>query len=323
MAPPGWRRSLTAALLTLLLVGGLVAAILWASSRPDRQDATPSASPSVGTSPSPSAEPPHSAEPTVEPSPAPASSPEPSVDVSPPPVLTCDGATLAAPGNPQLLHDLAQVAADYGVGFEAAWFDPEHGVVATGGLENQAAWSTSKVPLAMAVIQSGQGPEMAAHISAALRYSDNGAAQALWWAVGTDDSARAAAVTDVLRQTGDPTTTVPEHQMQPPYSIFGQTQWSAASQVGFAQQLPCLAGADQVIEDMANVSAGQSWGLGWQPGAVFKGGWGPNAGGYLVRQFGWYQDAAGSRVLVALAVQAGSFEAGVAALDAMAPLLGG
>lgn len=204
---------------------------------------------------------------------------------------------------------------------EAAWFDPSAGIVTVGGLNDQAAWSTSKVPLALAVIKAGHGEAMASQISAALRQSDNAAAQELWWALGADEETRALAVTDVLRDAGDDVTTVPGVQLRPPYSTFGQTQWSTAAQVGFAGRLPCLSGAEQVVDDMANVSANQSWGLGRLPGAAFKGGWGPNPDGYLVRQFGWFEPDGGSRVLVAVAVQSDSFESGVVALDAMADAL--
>lgn len=83
--------------------------------------------------------------------------------------------------------------------------------------------------------------------------------------------------------------------------------------------MPCLQGADEVIDDMASIVGSQRWGLGRLPDAVFKGGWGPTRSGcYLVRQYGWYTDHSGARVLVAFAAQAGSFTVGVEALNAFA-----
>lgn len=234
----------------------------------------------------------------------------------------CDSAAMAAPTNPTLLADLDQIAATRGAEFSASWYQPGAGVITTGGLADQPAWSTSKVPLALAVIQSGREDTLTESIGAALRWSDNAAADDLWRALGPDDAARAQAVDDVLRQAGDDKTTVPAEQLHPPFSIFGQTQWSTQAQAGFLVQLPCLAGSTRVIADMSAVSAPQRWGLGQLPNAVFKGGWGPYAsGGYLVRQVGWYSDDAGSRVPIAFAVRSSSFEAGVAVINEMSAAL--
>ncbi|NLA28608.1 MAG: serine hydrolase [Propionibacterium sp.] len=235
----------------------------------------------------------------------------------------CLGDGPGSPANRTLAPDLALIAADYGVQFQASWFEAGTGTVTVGGLNSLPAWSTAKVPLALAVVQSGQGDALTPWISNALRQSDNNAADLLWQSVGADDPERAQAVTSVLRQTGDETTTVPSSPLYPPFSIFGQTQWSTAAQVDFLIQLPCLTGAEQIITDMANVSDSQRWALGAVPGAVFKGGWGPDGtdGGEIVRQFGWYTDASGNAVPVSVAVHAQSFEAGVAALSALTEAL--
>lgn len=326
------QRMAVAALLTVMIVGTLVLVLVLATSRGAGEQpglATPSPRPSStqsSASPAPSAPPTtESAPPTEQPATTQAV-PETSqpAEQAPPRASApgCDGTNLVAPSDPNLAANLSQLAAEWGVGFEAAWYDPGSGIVQAGGLANHAAWSTSKVPLSVAVVQSGQGDAYASSISAALRVSDNGAAAALWQALGPDDVTRSQAVTGVLSQAGDPTQ-VPSTQLYPPYSIFGQTQWTTSAQVGFMQQLPCLAGSGPVISELGQISPGHSWGLGRLPGATFKGGWGPEpTGGYLVRQLGWYSTADGSRVVIALAVQAGSFEAGVAALDAMAALLG-
>lgn len=231
---------------------------------------------------------------------------------------------LAAPSNPEELSTrLHRVADDYEAQFQASWYEPGTGIVTTGDLTNLPAWSTAKVPLSLAVVQDGQGDALAPSISAALQGSDNEAADVLWRSLGDDDATRAEAVTAVFRQADDDVTFVPTSALRPPFSVFGQTQWSTAAQVGFLTQLPCLVGADQIIQDMAGVTDSQRWGLGVLPEATFKGGWGPEDadGGELVRQFGWYTDTTGRIVPVALAVRATSFGTGVAVLDEFAAML--
>lgn len=233
-----------------------------------------------------------------------------------PEIIDCDSDPVASPTNPALKTDLQRIALRHGAEFSASWYQPGAGVTTIGNLIDQQAWSTSKVPLALAVIQSGQESAFEQPIDAALRWSDNDAAAALWEAVGADDISRAQAVTSILRQAGDSTTTVPGTPLRPPFSVFGQTQWSTEAQTRFLLQLPCLRGSSTVIADMSKVSATQSWGLGQLPGAVFKGGWGPDATtGYLVRQFGWYSNENGTRVPIALAVQSSSFDDGVSILN--------
>lgn len=331
------QRMALAALLTVMIVGALVLVlVLVTGGRPGADVQATPASPTVAqTTAAPSSTaPPTSATPSAAPIQTPSATEQTTTDTAPENSATapasgprsstpgCDGTPLVAPSDPDLANTLAQTAANWGASFEAAWYDPEKGIVQAGGLSNLAAWSTSKVPLSVAIVQSGQGDAYAGTISSAIRVSDNAAAQALWQAVGPDDVSRAATVTGVLQQAGDNVTQVPSTQLLPPYTIFGQTQWSTAAQVTFMQQLPCLNGSGQVINEMAQISPQHSWGLGRLPGAVFKGGWGPDGGGYLVRQMGWYTTADGQRVLIAIAVHAGSFDAGVGVLDAMAASLG-
>lgn len=297
--------------------GGLVMAVLL-STRPAPPDETTSFThaPSMSTT-APSDD-------SLEPSAAPQTEDGTTAIEAEPTALEsgCDGAAMAAPANPTLLADLHQIAVTYGAEFSASWYQTGAGVITTGDLTDQQAWSTSKVPLSLAVIQSGQEEALTQSISAALRWSDNEAAEDLWQALGPDDTARAQAMDDVLRQAGDDKTTVPVDRLHPPFSIFGQTQWSTQSQAGFLVQLPCLLGSTRVIADLSAVSASQRWGLGQLPNAVFKGGWGPDpSGGYLVRQFGWYFDEAGSRVPIAFAVRSSSFEAGVAVVNEMTAAL--
>lgn len=241
----------------------------------------------------------------------------------------CDGVELTSPTDGQLSSkDLRatfeKVGRDTGATISVSWFDPDARKIETAG-SGQAwvAWSTSKVPVSVAVSQAGKAGALAGSISAALRQSDNDAAETLWQSLGTSDAARAQAVTQVLRQTGDNSTTVPSARLRSGFTIFGQTPWTTASQVGFMMKLPCLDGSSPVVSNMGQVSSDQHWGMGRLPGATFKGGWGPGVnGGYLVRQMGWYQDSEGKRVPLAIAAQAGSFDGGISVLNQLIAALG-
>lgn len=215
---------------------------------------------------------------------------------------------------------IAALEQRYGATIQVSWVD--NGQVRTAGsLTDLPAWSTSKVPLAMAVYAGGQGDAQAGNISAAIQASDNAAAEALWASLAATDTERAAAVTAILRQAGDETTTVPSTRTFGTYTIFGQTQWSTSAQVNFLLNFDSLPGAAQVKQYMYGAYANQRWGIGTFANCAVKGGWGPTAwGGYTARQFGWF-DRAGQQVPVAIAVQAGSFQAATQVVDAVAALL--
>ena len=148
----------------------------------------------------------------------------------------------------------------------------------------EVAWSTVKVPLAIAALRAR--PDLTGVAQQAITVSDNAAAETLWSALGGEPGA--AAVEAVMARAGDGTTRVPTSRLRPGYSIFGQTRWVLADQARFAAGLACLPDADPVLGMMTRIDPSQQWGLGRVPGAAFKGGWGPTADGtgYLVRQFG-------------------------------------
>ncbi|WP_280268652.1 hypothetical protein [Nocardia wallacei] len=190
------------------------------------------------------------------------------------------------------------------------------------------AWSTIKVPLALAALR--QDPAGQAELAtAAITSSDNDAAQAMWDALGGGERA-AEAVEAVLREAGDTTTDVADrHNAQARESVddpmaFGATVWTLLNQVRFASRLPCLQYAARVVNLMSEITASQSWGLGAFVGAEYKGGWGPDdeTGAYLVRQFGLIPTWSG-QLAVAFAAQpdSGSFDDACAMLDRMAALL--
>lgn len=180
------------------------------------------------------------------------------------------------------------------------------------------AWSTIKVPLAIAA-QRSLGDTAQPLAARAIEQSDNAAAEELWSMLEGGTTA-AAAVETVLRETGDPSTVVQPERVRPGFTPFGQTEWSTQMQARFAARLPCVAGSAPVVELMRNVGRGQQWGLADQTDVAVKGGWGPDVDGmYLVRQIALLGDAAGA-VGVSLAARPsdGSFNSGVAAVSQLA-----
>lgn len=190
-------------------------------------------------------------------------------------------------------------------------------VAAAGTLLGEVAWSSIKVPLAIAALRAD--PDAAAAAHAALTVSDNAAAQSLWNGLGGGEGA-ASAVMGVLREGGDEHTVVPSAQLREGFTVFGQTQWSLEDQARFGAGLPCIAGAEPVLAEMAQVSPEQRWGLGRLDGARFKGGWGPSPGddAYLARQFGVVPVPGGGEIAVAIAANAPDFGAATAVLDGIA-----
>lgn len=187
--------------------------------------------------------------------------------------------------------------------------DGEPVVLTAGPLDAPVAWSTIKVPLAMAAV--ADDPGAMGEAEAAITVSDNPSAEALWNRLGTPDQA-AARIEQVLADYGAGGATVPTQQLRAGFSIFGQTVWTPADQAAFAAAAVCTGAGGPVIEMMGRISADQSWGLGTAPGARFKGGWGPEPDGrYLARQFGVIDTAAGP-VAVALAAIADSGDFGSA-----------
>lgn len=178
-----------------------------------------------------------------------------------------------------------------------------------------AAWSTIKVPLAVAALRGDPG--LTAQMQQAVTASDNAAADALWSSLGTPEQA-ASAVQGVLAEAGDTQTTVPAEKRRAEFSTFGQTDWTLEAQTTFARGLQCLDGAGPVLDAMGQVVAGQDYGLGRFDGALFKGGWGPSDdGSYLVRQFGLVPADDGTLVPVAVSATAadGSYESAQGVLD--------
>ncbi|MFE1591886.1 hypothetical protein [Nocardia sp. NPDC058705] len=195
-------------------------------------------------------------------------------------------------------------------------------MVTFGNWTTGPAWSTIKVPLAIAALRNSASSS--SYASAAITASDNGAADSLWASLGSGDDA-AQAVEGVLREGGDARTTVPTTRTRADASVYGQAEWTLADQVRFASQLPCIPQSERVVGLMQQIIVSHHWGLGVFGSAEFKGGWGPDPGGkYLVRQFGLIDSPTG-RIAIAFAAQpdSGSFNDGMAMLDKMATLISG
>jgi hypothetical protein len=168
-----------------------------------------------------------------------------------------------------------------------------------GDLGSGSAWSTSKVPIALRLLQDAGGPSglsaaQAEEMRRALTLSDNEAAAALFADLEREHGGLAgasAAVGEVLREAGDGSTQI-STQGRDGFSTYGQTEWSLANQQQFVGALAagCIGtqeSREYVLGLMGEVSS-DSWGLG-SAGlpARWKGGWGPGVDGrYLVRQMG-------------------------------------
>ena len=148
----------------------------------------------------------------------------------------------------------------------------------------EAAWSTSKVPVLIAAHRTGVADSQL--VSSAITYSDNEAAKAAWAALG-EPTVAAQAAQSVIAEAGDTATQVQSQVTRPEFTAFGQTMWSVGNQAKFMAGLRCVDGAQPIIDAMGVADPAQSYGLRTQPGALMKGGWGPNpAGSYDVRQMG-------------------------------------
>lgn len=175
--------------------------------------------------------------------------------------------------------------------------------VSAGPVKTGAAWSTIKVPLAVAAAKHGGS---ASDARVAITASDNPAAQRLWNALGSSDEA-GRYTEEELRLGGDNRTKVETRQVVPPYSSFGQTQWALADQASYASTLQCREDAREVVKDMSDIVLGEQVGFGatnWANRTRYKVGWGPAAnGGYLARELAVVTTKDGRIYGVSIAVQ--------------------
>jgi hypothetical protein len=195
-------------------------------------------------------------------------------------------------------HELSSgLPATVGLAFASAGERP----ISLGTWSSGVAWSTIKVPLAIAA----RATDNADLVVKTVTHSDNAAAEELWSQLGEPAAQR---VQSVIRDAGDPTTVVESRRLRAEYTPFGQTRWSLADQARFAAGLPRVPGASEVIDLMRTLSTEHRWGLAAK-GFAAKGGWGPGiADNYLVRQFAI---VSGIGVALAAEVGDGGYESGV------------
>jgi hypothetical protein len=198
-------------------------------------------------------------------------------------------------------HELSEsLPATIGIAVAAVGAEP----VSLGAWSSGVAWSTIKVPLAIAALRAR--PDSTDLVFKTITQSDNAAAEELWSQMG-DPAAQL--VQSVIREAGDATTVVESRRLRAEYTPFGQTRWSLADQARFAAGLPRVPDAARVIDLMRNLRADHCWGLAAK-GRAAKGGWGPGiADDYLVRQFAIVSGTVG--VALAAETHDGGYEAGV------------
>ncbi|MEY8019093.1 hypothetical protein [Mycobacterium servetii] len=192
-----------------------------------------------------------------------------------------------------------------------------NGVRSFGSWTTGPAWSTIKVPLAIAALRHSN-KAAAPLVVPAIRDSDNAAAEALWGQLGQPSQA-AQSVGAVLAEAGDTATVVQSEKTRSEFTAFGQTNWSLANQAKFMSKLPCLNQSDAVVNDMRSIGGNQQWGLAGSANAAVKGGWGPSPeGSYLVRQIALVKTDSGAvGIAIAALPSDGGFQTGTAQLDAL------
>lgn len=222
----------------------------------------------------------------------------------------------------QLEEAVRTVISLYGGTAEIALSD---GVTTTsiGQVDDEVSWSTIKVPLAIAALRRDGSQTTRNLVANTIQRSDNDTANQLWNSLGGGTQA-AAAVDEVLVQGKVPAVHTSSVQSNPPYSPYGQTQFSVRDQAKFGVYLPCVPDSEYVVALMGKVINGAAYGLGTLPGVSFKGGWGPDRNGhYSARQFGFFMGPQG-RVGVAIAAHpmAGTYPVAQAALTELAQAVG-
>lgn len=188
-----------------------------------------------------------------------------------------------------------------------------------GDLPTEVAWSTIKVPLALAATRA-YGQSAQSDIELAIVHSDNAAAERLWSMLGSPIQA-AAAVQEVLREAGDTSTVVQSQRVRSGFTAFGQTEWSLIEQARFAARFPCMPDSAGILLLMRETAGSQQWGAAMIDEAAVKGGWGPQdpGPGYLVRQLAVVPAGSGGvAITIATTPEAGDFEDGTAIVDTVA-----
>jgi methyl-accepting chemotaxis protein len=222
-----------------------------------------------------------------------------------PPVVTPPAS--AAPGGLSASFNNIRSGMGGGAGFAyMPLFGTNQAVTSMGDLQSGPAWSTMKVPIALAAYRNSGA--LSQDMVNAITLSDNAAADRLWASLG-DPATAASKVQGILRSAGDEQTIVNSARSNE-FSAYGQTNWSLGNQLKFMASLSQDPSSKPILDLMSQIDPSQSWGLGGVDGAQFKGGWGPNAAGrYMARQMG-IVDGPGGKYAVALSSMPESGEFG-------------
>ena len=110
-------------------------------------------------------------------------------------------------------------------------------VYSLGRWSGGVAWSTIKVPLAIAALRNDRARANDLVVKA-ITESDNHASEQLWSELGEPADA-ARLVQAVVAEGGDTATVVESRRLRPGYTAFGQTQWPLAS-AGSVRRASCL-----------------------------------------------------------------------------------
>ena len=249
--------------------------------------------------------------------------PQPTAMPAPPAPAAPTAGAPAPTGTGQFATEFATLAVDLnakaGIVVRALGTGPEP--VTGGDWSTGTAWSTIKVPLAIAALRETDPPQATDAMRAAITQSDNDAAESIWQSLG-DPPAAAKKVEAVLAEAGAPTA-VESRKVRPEFTAFGQTTWSLNDQATFLSSAACDPKNQPIMDLMGQISPDQSWGLGEIAGTKFKGGWGPSLeGSYLVRQLGVIPVRDGFAVVaVAVEPNSGSFDDGTLDLTQIATWL--
>lgn len=222
----------------------------------------------------------------------------------------------------ELKSDFDEFAAKLPGTVAVAWaaVGSRHATQSLGGIEDQDAWSTAKVPLGVARLRLAGGKfneKTTEVLRDAITKSDNAAAKILWRGLGTPEEA-VALMAKVARDTGDEVTTFST-------AAFGRSTWTPANQAQFAAGLPCIPDGPTVLDLMDEIEKEHRWGLANASVPVqFKGGWGIGSHGLLVRQLGVLALGDGKQVGVAIATMPATKDmtVGTSNLDALTRWLG-
>jgi len=203
-----------------------------------------------------------------------------------------------------------------------------------GDLESGHAWSSFKVPITIALMQSQGGsltPDQEGLAASAITASDNAAAASLFQDLEVATGGKASSTIEGMLAQVDGGVTHVSTAPPPPGAVssWGQTEWPLTASTQFYGALACgeMGSADAVLSDMENVIPEQQWGLGqasFPAGTTvaYKAGWGPDgseSGPYLVRQAGIIRSRRGGAVVtIAAQDSSGSFDAGVTDLNRVA-----